>query len=175
MNLVLRSGADVEAIATITSLQNYRSIAQLVAAYIETQELPDYAENVFRVSIHNTLLTDSYITNPTALASKVRSKLNQEDWKGCGAYSQKGFIVLELRRENKLKDKRTTAKASVKKVIKEWLTLDLPQSRKLQISLTDIPPFLSVHPEQLTYQIKRETATQIKIIKLSKSWLIQRK
>lgn len=172
MKIKILNANDASAIAEITGLQNYRSIAALVAAYADfCLPMED-----FEAIIAKSLLPDSYKGNPCQLALTILSKTVFKDSAGYQTPNNEKAVTIKLLRERKPPHKRWTRMApSAKSVVKDWLALDLPASAKFKLPLVSIPAFILSHPEQLTYQVHIETDIRIKITKLTKSWLITRK
>lgn len=165
----------MQAIATIASLQDYRSLMELIAEYAKLRCSDD---EDLEITIAKSLLPDSYKSNPSMMALKIRERSGLEEFldsAGNQCPESNLHVILTLMRAKKKNGRYTQAKASVKQVIKDWLDLNEPKWKKLFIPLADIPVFISTHPEQLTYAIKREKQVPIKITRKSTQWIITRK
>lgn len=168
MKLKLNNDADVHAITQIASLQNCRSIASIIGNY--AQMCPD--DEDFTVEINKELLTATYRANPSLFASRVNAIAAFATMSGHQHPTNPAIISIKLYRQEKTQTPRGT---SIKAVTKQWLNSTQTRQHRLSVPITAIPPFFQTHPEQFTYQIKCETQTKIKILKLKKSWLISRK
>lgn len=181
MQLKINNAADEFAISQVAGLQNYKSIAALVAAYADVYSNSNgNNDEEFEIIIAKELLPDSYKNNATALALKILSKINDSHWKDASGYAtptqESTHVTIKILRDRKPDNaRRTNAKPSIKAIIKEWLALNKPKSIRLTLKVRDVPPFYLSHSEQLTYQIKRETSKKIKILRLDKTWIISRK
>lgn len=177
MKLKLNNDADRFAWEQVAGLQNSRSLTTTIAEYIRTRAIFNDDESC-EVTVAKALLPDSYKGNPSLMAVKLLQKLDGE-WMDSSGYQTPGkrthVTLVMLRNAKPSHSRRAHASPSVKQVIKEWLELNEPRSSRLRIPIASVPPFYFSHPEQLKYQIKQETETPIKIIRLSKSWLIARK
>lgn len=175
MKVKLNTDADTYAMSVVASLQNYRSIAALLAAYADVKCPSD--EN-FTAMVRKSLLPASYRSNPSALALAMLG-LSTDDFEDSAGYqtpSKSSHVTVRLLRDGKPDHaRRTNAKPSIKQTIKEWLELNLDSDEVLHFPIADIPRFLYTHPEQLTYQIKRESGTPIRIIRSATLWTITRK
>lgn len=175
MQVKILTTKDAAAIAEIAGLQDYRSVARLVASYIEYQ--PPNSD--VTVTISKEMLPDTYKRNPSLLGIYLLSKLSPffQDSAGAQDHSSEGKnIVIQLFQERKPFNGRWThAKASAKQLIKEWLELELPPNSKLKIPIDAIAKTYHFYPAQLLHQIYKETNIRIKFTILTKSWLITRK
>lgn len=128
------------------------------------------------ITIKRDQLPQSYRANPSLFGIHLRSKTEFADSSGCQTPHKPDHITIWLHAVRKAQNERyTQAQPSLKRVVKAWLNLNAPKTNKLHIKIEGIPPFFFSHPEQLIYQIKRETQTPIKIIKLKTKWIIARK
>lgn len=169
MKLSLNNEADVFA-----SLQNTRSITTGIAELL-LEDADDTGD--VTVEVAKSLLPDSYKGNPSLFASKVLEKLNGqwEDSSGYQTPNKRTHVTIKILRHAKPSHaRRANPLPSVKQIIKQWLDLNLPDIRKLRIPIAAIPPSYLSHPEQLTYAIKRETETPIRIHRAKASWFIKR-
>lgn len=175
MKLKLNNEADIFACSEIAGLQNSQSIVTLLAEYANSQCGED---EVFTASIDKELLADSYKSNPSLLAGKVLVRLQRGEgnWQSCsGHLTSDTHVTVRLSQQPKQKYVRVSARPSVKQTIKDWLSLNEPKHKKLKLPISILPAWYLSHPEQLTYTIRQETNTPIKIIKLTNSWIISRK
>lgn len=174
MKIRINNAADEMIVAELAGLQDHRSLAALIAAYAETR-CPE--EEDFTADIAKAMLTDSYRSNPATLARNVLAKLLShgfEDSSGYQTPARSTHVTIKILRERKPVSRRYThGTPTAKQLIKEWLPLTDEPSLKLEKEL--IPPFLSTHPEQLSFQIKRETSTPIRILRTETHWIITRK
>lgn len=174
MRIKINNDTDLHALAQIAGLQNPRSTLGVIAAYACHQS-NDEEEN-FEAEVHKDMLPPTYQANPSLLALQLRAKTNYVDSSGHQTPGRSTYVTIKLLCERKPAFARyTMAQPSIKRTIKNWLHLNLRKSKKLKIEIEGIPPFFFSHPEQLKYQIKRETQTPIKITQLKKNWLISRK
>lgn len=173
MQLKILNSADEYAASLVAGLQNSRGFAQIIAEHSQRCD----KEDDFTCIIAKQLLPASYRGNPSILAIKALAKV--DDFQDASGYQtpqdQATITIIFYRKCKEAQHRRTNPFPSVTAIIKEWLQLNLPKSKRLTVPLLSIPPHFSTHPEQLTYRIKIETQTPIKITKLSKSWLISRK
>jgi len=159
----------------LAGLQNPRSIPALLAAYIIEAIYPDSTEIAFTIA--KDLLPDTYKGNPSLFAAKVLEKLAGEwlDSSGFQTPHKRTHVTIVLFRKAKPSHARRAHPApSLKQTVKLWLDLNLHKARKLRIPLIGVPPFYASHPEQLTYAIKKETKTPIRIRRMKTSWMISR-
>lgn len=177
MKLKLNNEADVYAATEIAGLQKtINSIVAILAGYA-TETCPE-EDSSFSATIDKELLADSYRSNPSLLAAKVLVQLqrNGGEWESCsGHLISPTHIRVQMSKQPKLTHVRNTVRLSVKGTIKDWLRLNEPKYKKLKLPISVLPAWYVSHPEQLTYMIKQETGTPIKITKLTAHWLISRK
>lgn len=173
MKIKLRNASDLVAVQTVVGSPDASltiAIAMMANSALDNEN--------FEVIIDKALLPDTYKSNPTALASKIQAKAYEQfpDFGGWQTPDTDGkFVTIVLMRERKPDAaRRSHPQPSAKHLIKEWLTLDLPRLTLLDVPIDIIPPFFRTHPEQLSYQIKRETLTAITIRRYTKKWTIQR-
>lgn len=175
MKIKIQNDHDAFTLGQLADLPNPRSLIELVGTFASLQVPPD---DDLEVIIHKQMLADSYKSNPSVLGIKILAKTNElfQDSAGFGTPNAPLHVTVMLHRQRKPDTaRRTTVTPSVKQVIKDWLALNLPPTEALDIPVSDIPAFFTTHPEQLTYQVKRETSTAIKIKRLKTKWLITRK
>lgn len=174
MILKVNNEADKHALAQVASLQNPRSLQAIIAEYILAFAVE--GEDV-TVHIHRDLLPDSYKRNPSLFGIHMLSKCEGfEDSSGHATAQRSTHVTIKILRQRKPDNMRyAQSKPSIKRTIKNWLNLNDKRSKRLKIPIAGIPPFYFSHAEQLRYQIKQETQTPIKIIRLKKNWIIARK
>lgn len=172
MNIKVNNDADRYALASVASLQNSRSLVAILAEYINAQ-----GDEPTTVTIKRNQLPSSYKSNPSLFALRLLAKCPQfADSSGYSTPMSPEHVTVKLLRDRKPDNARyTQAIPSLKRVIKNWINLNEKKSKKLRIPIEGIPPFFFSHPEQLTYQLRKETQTPIKIIKLNKHWVFARK
>lgn len=171
MKIRINNEADLHAFAQVASLQNPRSVLAIISAASARCS----TDEDFQAEVAKDLLAPSYHSNPSILAIKIQATTQFADSSGFQTPNRPTHVTILLHRQAKLIGARyTRATPSIKSTTKAWLKLDLKHKR-LHLPHEAIPPFFQTHPEQFVYQIKTETNMPIKILKLSKSWLISRK
>lgn len=167
---------DVFAAGQLAGLQNPRSIVAVIAEYIAEDTKPETPD--VEITVAKNLLPDTYRGNPSLFANKVLSKLKSDQWQDCSGHQTPGkrshVTIRLLRKPKPLHARRANIHPSIKQIVKDWLNLNLHKQRKLSVPIAAIPAFYMTHPEQLVYQIKRETNTPLKIKRLTNTWLIKR-
>ncbi len=171
MKVKLSTEADEIAFKHITGLQSPRSLAALIAALARRCD----PNEDFECIIQRDRLQDSYRSNPSLFAQKIKDKTDFVDASGYQTPDRENHISILLFREKKAAAKRRFHPvASVKQQIKDWLDLNEPRDKFFTVKLPDIPAFYFTHPEQLSYQIKRESCP-IRIVRMKNHWRIFRK
>jgi hypothetical protein len=173
MNIHLNSDADEFALMQLAGLSHVRSTIQLLSAYANAHAPED---EDFECIIAKQRLAACYTYNPTLLAVKIKCNTQFLDCSGFQTPDAPGYVTILLLRSYKLATQRKgRSKPNVKSLIRDWLNLNLPTPSHLDIPLSCISPFFLTHPEQVTYQIKRELSTPIKIKRFKTKWQITRR
>lgn len=175
MQIKLLKNKDALALAEIAGLQDYRSLAGLIVAYIKYQ--PPDTDTV--ITISKSLLSSTYCSNPSMLGicllNRLRDIFNDSSGTQDHQSEDKRIIVTLLRERKPFNGRWTHAKPTAKQTIKEWLALNLPVTAKLKIPIAAIAKTYQIYPAQLLHQIFLETGIRIQQLTLTKSWLITRK
>jgi hypothetical protein len=141
--------------------------AQLIAT-IGNYHVP--ADQDFEVIIAKSMIPRSYGYNPSLFAHNVLSRMEGfTDSAGAECPDTKFIKVIFYRQEKPMV--KYSTKVSIKQRIRDWLKTE---ELFLDIDVKDITPAYKTRPEQLTYQIRRETETKIKIRRLKTKWVITR-
>lgn len=173
MKIRLNSDADEFALMQLANLSHVRSTIQLLSAYANAHAPED---EDFECIIAKERLAACYTYNPTLLAAKIKANTSFLDYSGFQTPDAPGHITILLLRSYKLATQRKgRSKPNVKSLIRDWLNLNLPSDQRLDIPHIAISPFFLTHPEQVTYQIKRELSVPIKIKRLKTKWVISRR
>lgn len=175
MKLKLESPKDEAAILQACNLATAPAIFSTFIADVATcLTLP---QTDFEITILKTLLPVSYRSNPSLFASRCLEKA--EGFRAAAGFYTAGLnthiTIRLLRREKDPYERRTSVTPTIKPLIKKWLALNLPRLETLSLPIETIPPFLKTHPEQLSYQIYRETNNRISIKRHKTKWTIQRR
>lgn len=172
MKLRLNNDADVFAITQIASLQNPRSLVAIIGAYLTSSDIA-----INEIEVAKDLLPTTYRANPSLFASRVQAAVSTQFQSASGHQSSAKPTHITVKLHKSEKPLTYHPSTSIKSVTKQWLASPASPSQmpRLRIPLEGIPPFFQSHSEQFTYQIKQETNTRIKILKLKKSWIISRK
>lgn len=170
MKVKLATVADEEAFKAITGLSNPRSTVALIGAMAaKTDPFED-----FECIVKSSLLKDSYRSNPSLLAIKIREKTTFVDCAGYQTPHSDGYITIILFREKK-NSSRYNPSPGCAQQIKAWLDQAPDPKDLLKVPTSEVPGFYLTHPEQLAYKIHRETGTRIKITRFVRHWNIQLK
>ncbi len=178
MKITLNNDTDLHDANQVAGLQNSRSVTATIAGYINVVTQGQSIHKDCEVTVHKVLLSNSYRGNPSLFGTKVLAALKGEwlDSSGWQTVGKRTHITIKLLRQAKPEHaRRAFASPSIKQLIKQWLELNLPNSRKLTIPIAGIPAFYTTHPEQLTYAIKREMGTPIRIKRAKTIWIFARK
>lgn len=178
MQIKILTQHDLDALAEIAGLQNYRSVIALLVEYIEFHAHANGSDNVI-ITISKSLIPNTYGSNPSMMGLGLLNRLrpNFVDSSGTQDHLSGGEnVTVKLLTERKPFNGRWThAKPTAKQLIKSWLDLNLPIHAKLKIPIDGIASTYQIYPAQLAYQIHQETKQRIKFTRLTKSWLITRK
>jgi len=169
MKIKLKTYADQCTMQKAVGAPDSCSIAKLIAL---TAENICPAQQDFICIIAKPMIAASYQSNPSLLSSKIRSFAPSfED--NSGSISSAGNcieITLYRTARNRSEPWQARVRGSLKQRIKDVVVRD---KDILEIPVEDVPPFLRTHPEQLSYQIHRETAERIKINRTPTHWTIK--
>lgn len=171
---------------TITTTDDQLAILQVINQldnrFSWAKHLAMYAEHIkptdsLTIHIRKSLLPNSYTYNPSLLAKQIKSH-NILFRDASGQQSDKeGYIKITIYRnprqlQSGVPVSRVYAGSFIGSIIKQ-----IQEGHIVLIPIDEIPDGWRRRPEQLTYNVKRNTDghTQIKIKQLKTSWRIQAK
>jgi hypothetical protein len=173
MHISILTNKDIEAISVVSGVFSYKNMHSLIREYAKTN-VPKGED--LEVTVSNEFLPATYTYNPSLLGQKVQCQVSDQFKSSAGSIlNGEGKIKVLLFRDMKQRYERHHENPSVKQLIKEWLDLNLPSEEHLELPVQIIPRNYVARPEQLTYQIKCETGTPIKIQRLKTIWKVTRK
>ncbi len=169
---------------TITTQSDQLAILQVIKqtdnAFSWAKHLASYTEHIkptdlLEIHIKKSLLPISYTYNPSLLAKQIKSH-NILFRDAAGQQSEKdGYIKITIYRtprqlQNNTPVSRVYAGSFIGSIIKQ-----IQEGHILLIPINEIPDGWRRRPEQLTYNVKRNTDghTQITIKQLKSTWRIQ--
>lgn len=118
------------------------------------------------IIIHKALLPSSYRGNPTMLAKNTHAKLDPDSFQSFGGYTLSNtHIGIRIMRAVKTGRHNVIPEdmQSVPQQILKWLER-VPET-ELDIPMSNVPDYIKHRPEQLVYNIKRQTDKKIQIKK----------
>lgn len=163
---------------TITTQQAQLAILQVTCPqdndFSWTKHLPAYIQSIAKhqdtieIEISKQLLSATYGYNPSLFAKKIKSHLLSFQYASGHQTANPDNIIIVLYRNQDKPARRYLDNNSLKHQIKKAMTEGLI----LEVPLDEIPPSYRCRPEQLRYQLKRESGILIKIKKLKTKWVI---